>query len=151
MAAPFDIGCGSGLHSLAALKLGASRLVAIDYDPLSVSHHHGSAGKILGRRPLPGATRRHPRFGPRPRAERGRVLLGRAAPYRRHEPRDPRRRDLVAPGGLLVLALCGKTRYCGTWTRIKRWYCQADEASKRRRGLVRAPVRAPTCCCAASA
>jgi 2-polyprenyl-6-hydroxyphenyl methylase/3-demethylubiquinone-9 3-methyltransferase len=38
---------------------------------------------------------------------------------------------LVAPGGLLVLALYGKTRYCGTWTRIKRWYCQADEAGKR--------------------
>src|SRR5262245_55933036 len=28
-----DIGCGSGLHSLAATQLGVSRLVAIDYDP----------------------------------------------------------------------------------------------------------------------
>ena len=31
-----DIGCGSGLHSLAALKQGVSRLVALDYDSLSV-------------------------------------------------------------------------------------------------------------------
>jgi len=28
-----DIGCGSGLHSLAAAQLGASRLMAIDIDP----------------------------------------------------------------------------------------------------------------------
>jgi len=31
-----DIGCGSGVHSLAALRLGASEIVSIDYDPLSV-------------------------------------------------------------------------------------------------------------------
>src|SRR5687768_14830032 len=31
-----DIGCGSGLHSLAALKLGAADVVAIDLDPRSV-------------------------------------------------------------------------------------------------------------------
>lgn len=32
----FDIGSGSGLHSLAALRLGAEIVVAIDYDPDSV-------------------------------------------------------------------------------------------------------------------
>ena len=32
-----DIGCGSGLHALAALRLGASRVVAIDLDPESVA------------------------------------------------------------------------------------------------------------------
>ena len=32
-----DIGSGSGLHSLAALRLGASNVVAIDYDKNSVS------------------------------------------------------------------------------------------------------------------
>jgi len=32
-----DIGCGSGLHSLAALKLGASSVTAIDLDENSVS------------------------------------------------------------------------------------------------------------------
>lgn len=31
-----DIGCGSGLFSLAALKLGASTVVSVDYDPNSV-------------------------------------------------------------------------------------------------------------------
>src|SRR6185437_3465369 len=31
-----DIGCGSGLHSLAALRLGASEVLATDIDPDSV-------------------------------------------------------------------------------------------------------------------
>src|SRR5207245_4088758 len=31
-----DIGCGSGLHVLAAARLGASPIVAVDIDPLSV-------------------------------------------------------------------------------------------------------------------
>ena len=32
-----DIGCGSGLHSLAALRAGAARVVSFDYDPQSVA------------------------------------------------------------------------------------------------------------------
>lgn len=32
-----DIGCGSGLHSLVALRFGAREIVAIDVDPRSVS------------------------------------------------------------------------------------------------------------------
>src|SRR3546814_14378896 len=31
-----DVGCGSGLHSLAALRAGAKSVVAFDYDPDSV-------------------------------------------------------------------------------------------------------------------
>ena len=32
-----DIGCGSGLHSLAALRAGAERIYSFDYDPYSVA------------------------------------------------------------------------------------------------------------------
>jgi len=32
-----DIGCGSGLHALAAAELGANRILAIDIDPDSVA------------------------------------------------------------------------------------------------------------------
>jgi SAM-dependent methyltransferase len=32
-----DIGCGSGLHSLAAHRLGAERIISFDYDPDSVA------------------------------------------------------------------------------------------------------------------
>jgi 2-polyprenyl-3-methyl-5-hydroxy-6-metoxy-1,4-benzoquinol methylase len=31
-----DIGCGSGIHSLAALRLGARKVLALDIDPVSV-------------------------------------------------------------------------------------------------------------------
>ena len=31
-----DIGCGSGLHALSALRLGAAKVHAIDIDPVSV-------------------------------------------------------------------------------------------------------------------
>jgi SAM-dependent methyltransferase len=31
-----DLGCGSGIFSLAALRLGAAAIVSLDYDPLSV-------------------------------------------------------------------------------------------------------------------
>jgi len=32
-----DIGCGSGLHALAALRLGAGRVTGVDIDPASVA------------------------------------------------------------------------------------------------------------------
>lgn len=40
-----DIGCGSGLHALAALRLGAASVTAIDIDQTSVR----TAREILGR------------------------------------------------------------------------------------------------------
>ncbi|HLG94672.1 MAG TPA: 50S ribosomal protein L11 methyltransferase, partial [Bryobacteraceae bacterium] len=35
-----DIGCGSGLFSLAAMQLGASRVYSFDFDPQSVACTH---------------------------------------------------------------------------------------------------------------
>src|ERR1700722_17984157 len=32
-----DIGCGSGLHALAALRLGATEVISVDIDPDSVA------------------------------------------------------------------------------------------------------------------
>jgi 2-polyprenyl-6-hydroxyphenyl methylase/3-demethylubiquinone-9 3-methyltransferase len=40
-----DIGCGSGLHAVAALRLGAARVTAIDLDADSVA----TAERVLGR------------------------------------------------------------------------------------------------------
>src|SRR5712691_829657 len=40
-----DVGCGSGLHALVALRFGAKEVVAIDVDPDSVS----TAGTVLER------------------------------------------------------------------------------------------------------
>ena len=42
-----DIGCGSGLHSLAALRFGAAQVTAIDLDPNSVATTQAVLGKFL--------------------------------------------------------------------------------------------------------
>lgn len=41
-----DIGCGSGLHSLAALRMGAARVVGVDIDPDSVAAARGTVHKF---------------------------------------------------------------------------------------------------------
>lgn len=126
-----DIGCGSGLHSLAALRLGAAKVLAVDLDPDSVA----AARSVLER------------FAPAADIEVARrsVFDFDAHPHRRfdivyswgvlHHTGEMDRAiriaaAQVAPGGLLALALYGKTRYCGMWKRIKRWYVQASPEKK---------------------
>lgn len=46
-----DIGCGSGLHSLAALRLGAAEVVGIDLDPHSVATTRKLLAKYAAGRP----------------------------------------------------------------------------------------------------
>lgn len=121
-----DIGCGSGLHSLAALRLGAERVWAIDLDPNSV----GTAQAVLAR------------WWPQQnyRVERKSVFdLETQSPEQfdivyswgvLHHTGDMHRAIRAAcraakVGGMLALALYGKTRYCGIWTKIKRWYVRA--------------------------
>src|SRR5437588_6926856 len=45
-----DIGCGSGLHSLAALSLGAKRILATDLDENSVSATRSVLSRIPAER-----------------------------------------------------------------------------------------------------
>jgi SAM-dependent methyltransferase len=127
-----DIGCGSGLHSLAALRLGASELVAIDFDADSVA----TTRKVLSRHAPEG----------RWRAEQANVLT--------LEPRDfgsfdlvyswgvlhhtgdmttaiERAAALVAPDGLFIFALYRKTTLCPFWKVEKRWYCQASPRAQK--------------------
>jgi 2-polyprenyl-6-hydroxyphenyl methylase/3-demethylubiquinone-9 3-methyltransferase len=42
-----DIGCGSGLFSIAAVRLGANRVVGLDVDPVSVSTSQANAAHWL--------------------------------------------------------------------------------------------------------
>jgi SAM-dependent methyltransferase len=135
-----DVGCGSGLHSLAALRMGAGRVVAIDLDPRSVA----TTAAVLER------------FAPGHRAtvkEMSAFDLE-ALPFGRfdvvyswgvlHHTGDMARAIKAAagctkPGGLFAVALYGKTRYCGMWKRIKRWYINAspDEQAWAERTYVR--------------
>jgi len=128
-----DIGCGSGLHSLAALRLGAREVVAIDLDPKSVA----TTREVLARfwRGSNVTVREQSVFDleGRPHGEFDVVYSWGVLHHTGDMPRAIRiAARQAAPGGLLGLALYGKTRYCAAWKRIKRWYVHATPQQKAR-------------------
>lgn len=127
-----DIGCGSGLHSLAALRMGVNELLATDIDLDSVA----TARAVLDRH-APGAqyaVQKVSVFDLDPArtglfdvvyswgvlhhtGDMSRALRSAAA--------------LVAPGGIFVFALYRKTLLCGAWKLEKRWYAYAGSGTQR--------------------
>jgi len=128
-----DIGCGSGLHALAALRLGAKEVVAIDLDPRSAS----TARAVLERFWAGANWSVHNvsvfDLEMRPFGEFDIVYSWGVLHHTGEMERALRLASAqTAAGGLLAVALYGKTRYCGLWTRIKRWYVNATPAQKSR-------------------
>jgi predicted RNA methylase len=128
-----DIGCGSGLHSLAALRLGASEVLAVDLDPDSVAttrklleiHAHGQRWSTLERSvfELPAAC-----AGAFDVVYSWGVL---------HHTGDMLRAlrvatTMVTPGGEFMFALYHRTRLCWFWKKEKRWYAGASQAAQAR-------------------
>jgi SAM-dependent methyltransferase len=119
-----DIGCGSGLHALAAARLGASRIVAIDIDPRSVE----TARALLSR------------FGVSAQIAVADILKARDLGTfdvvyswgvlhhtgAMHEA-IARASDCVRPGGLFAFALYRRTPFCGFWKVEKRLYSRAPK------------------------
>jgi 2-polyprenyl-6-hydroxyphenyl methylase/3-demethylubiquinone-9 3-methyltransferase len=128
-----DIGCGSGVHSLAALRLGASQIVACDIDPMSVQ----TAQTVLQRFAIA--------------KDRSRVFemsvfaldAARVGTFDvvyswgvLHHTGDMARAmaaasSLVAPDGLFVFALYRRTLLCPLWVFEKRWYASASPTQQR--------------------
>lgn len=128
-----DIGCGSGLFSLAALRLGCQRLLAVDLDPNSVQ----TTRKTLERYAPAGANwdcRRISVFDLDP-AKLGTfdivyswgVLHHTGAMYKAIEKASA----MVKPEGMLTLALYGKTPFCGLWRIEKRIYSRSPKWVQR--------------------
>jgi 2-polyprenyl-6-hydroxyphenyl methylase/3-demethylubiquinone-9 3-methyltransferase len=128
-----DIGCGSGLFSLAALRLGCQRLLAVDLDPNSVQ----TTRKTLERYAPPGANwdcQRISVFDLDP-AKVGMfdivyswgVLHHTGAMYKAIEKAS----RMVKPEGMLTLALYGKTPFCGLWRIEKRIYSRSPKWVQR--------------------
>ena len=127
-----DIGCGSGIHALAALRLGVANLSAIDLDLDSVRTTQAVLERWWS--------------GANYQVERKSVFELEGAPPQfdivyswgvLHHTGEMVRAIRVAasavkPGGTLAIALYGRTRYCGIWTRIKRWYVQATPVQRQR-------------------
>jgi SAM-dependent methyltransferase len=134
-----DIGCGSGIHSLGALRLGAAEVVAIDIDSDSVAttrrlleqHARGGPWKVAAASIFdlePAA------FGQFDVVYSWGVLHHTGDMYRAVR----RAAALVGPRGTFGFALYRKTRCCGLWKIEKRWYAHASQRSQR---LARAVFR----------
>jgi 2-polyprenyl-3-methyl-5-hydroxy-6-metoxy-1,4-benzoquinol methylase len=127
-----DIGCGSGIHSLAALRLGAAEVVAVDIDEDSVA-----TTTALLRRAAPLERYRVAKasvFDLDP-ATWGTFDVVYAWGVLHHTGDLATALDrvstLVAPGGLLIVALYRKTWLCGFWRLEKRWYAHTSPAGQR--------------------
>lgn len=128
-----DIGCGSGLHSLAALRLGAREVVAVDLDLDSVAttrellrvHAPGQPWSVTERSVF---DLRADSSGTFDVVYSWGVL---------HHTGDMLRAlrvaaAMVAPTGEFIFALYHRTYMCWFWKREKRWYAAASSSAQAR-------------------
>lgn len=118
-----DVGCGSGIHALAALRLGAASVTAVDFDPKSVE----TARALLARWWTGGNydIRQGNVFLLTPAADGQFDIVYSWGVL--HHTGDmwagvDRVAELVRDGGLLAIALYRKTPMCGFWRWEKRRY-----------------------------
>lgn len=127
-----DIGCGSGLSSVAAARLGAGRIEACDIDENSVR----TAGTVLASfaGEVPHRVRVASVFDLTP--ERDGLFDVVHSWGVLHHTGDMARAvrcaaALVRPGGLLVVALYNKTPLCVAWRMEKRFYARAPRVLQK--------------------
>jgi 2-polyprenyl-6-hydroxyphenyl methylase/3-demethylubiquinone-9 3-methyltransferase len=116
-----DIGCGSGLHSLSALRLRAARVVAVDLDPHSVATAKQVLSQYAPDRQW--EVREQSVFDLDPQ-QLGQfdVVYAWGSLHHTGAMYDAwsRAAQLVAPGGILIVALYRKTRLCWLW-KFEKW------------------------------
>jgi len=128
-----DIGCGSGLHSAAALRLGARALTAVDLDPDSVATTREVLGRLAAGRDW--TVERRSVFE-LPAEWAGRFDVTYSWGVLHHTGAMWKAIDAaartVAPGGRFVVALYRKTLLCGAWRLEKQWYAKASPEAQAR-------------------
>jgi 2-polyprenyl-6-hydroxyphenyl methylase/3-demethylubiquinone-9 3-methyltransferase len=123
-----DIGCGSGIHMLAALRLGVKEAVGFDVDENSVT-----AARVLLTRYAPDMKWRveHRSVFDLDPAQVGQFEVVYSWGVLHHTgdmwTAVAKAMNLVEPGGLFALALYYKTRLCGLWNVEKRVYSRAPK------------------------
>jgi SAM-dependent methyltransferase len=128
-----DIGCGSGLHSLAALRLGAGEVVALDIDPDSVhttrrllaANASGQQWSVMERSIFDPQI---DSMGSFDFVYSWGVLHHTGDMYRALRGAACR----VAPRGQFIFALYRQTPLCWLWKLEKRWYAGASPAAQAR-------------------
>ncbi len=138
-----DIGCGSGLHALAARRLGASRILAVDIDADSVAttrsvlavHGADSVARVEHVSVFDLDPARHGTFD---------IVYSWGVLHHTGDMWEAIRKAaaLVAQGGALIIALYRTTRMDRFWIAEKRWYAKASPlAQKLARGAYIAAYR----------
>lgn len=129
-----DIGCGSGLHGLAALRLGAKSLTAIDVNPQSVAttqcvleKFFPAASVAVIRQSILALDRPEKFPGPFD------IVYSWGVLHHTGHMRQALRNAaaLVSPGGKLVLAIYKKSPLCSFWRQEKRIYTGAPRWLRR--------------------
>jgi len=128
-----DIGCGSGLHALAALRLGAREVVAVDIDAECVA----TTRQLLQAHAAgqPWSTRQTSVFdlGTDSRASFDVVYSWGVLHHTGDMYRALRTAaTLVAPQGQFIFALYRRTWLCWLWKIEKKWYAAAGPAAQTR-------------------
>lgn len=128
-----DIGSGSGLHSIAAIRMGATRVFGVDIDADSVAASRGLVARFA---PLADAQFEKTSVFDMTRETHGGFDLVYSWGVLHHTGDMYRAlsaaASLVDSGGKLMVALYRKTPMCGVWRVIKRWYSPASPRAQRR-------------------
>jgi SAM-dependent methyltransferase len=124
-----DIGSGSGLHSLAALRLGASCVTAIDLDPQSVATTRRLLTEFATGMPWTAELRSVFELEPH-NFGRFDIVYSWGVLHHTGAMREAIRKAaaLVGDGGRLGVALYGRTALCGFWRAEKRLYSRSPKA-----------------------
>jgi 2-polyprenyl-6-hydroxyphenyl methylase/3-demethylubiquinone-9 3-methyltransferase len=132
-----DIGCGSGIHSLASYRSGASRIVSLDVDPDSVRTTE-RIREITGNPPhwevLQGSILDAGFVG---RIEPADIVYSWGVLHHTGNLWTAMRNSasLIRPGGLFYVALYEKTAESPYWIETKKKYNRSSPAGKRRMEL----------------
>jgi 2-polyprenyl-6-hydroxyphenyl methylase/3-demethylubiquinone-9 3-methyltransferase len=119
-----DIGSGSGIHSLAAHRLGAGDITALDIDADSVE----TTRRVLAANGVAARTERMSVFELDALGQFDVVYSWGVLHHTGDMWRAVRcAAEKVKPGGIFAIALYQRTPLCGAWTREKEFYTAAPE------------------------